>query len=84
MNLPLLSWCARCKSPDELGSHMSTLKCQKCPTKEGLLMPQCDMFNETESDYYCDFCDNQVTGNKCVNHVDPKVNPVRAGLFQHA
>ena len=26
-------------------------------------MPQCDMFKEDESDYNCDYCDNQMTGN---------------------
>ena len=44
---------------------MSTLKCQKC--LEGLLMPQCDMFKEDGSDYCCNFCDNQMTGNLTVD-----------------
>lgn len=45
----------RCKSPDELGSHMSTLQCQEC--QQGLVMPDCS----DDCLYHCHFCNHQMT-----------------------
>ena len=50
----------RCQSCDELGAHMSTLKCQNCP--QGLIMPDCDISNEEASEKYynCNTCDTKL------------------------
>ena len=45
----------RCRSPDELGSHMSTLKCQKCP--EGLVMPDFKDEQMLDTKYFCNNCE---------------------------
>ena len=59
-SISLRSGFFRCRSPEELGAHMSTLKCQKCP--EGLIMPDCDIFNEEPSEkfYNCNTCDTKL------------------------
>ena len=50
----------RCRSPKELGAHMSTLRCQNCP--QGLIMPDCDISNEDSSEKYynCNTCDTKL------------------------
>ena len=59
----------RCKSPDELGSHMSTLKCQNC--EMGWIMPDCQIYNENETKYYCHNCDNELSGTVFVINLVP-------------
>lgn len=50
--------CARCKSPDELGTHLSTLKCNKCDP--GLIMTT-DPY-EASAEWKCSHCDFKAPG----------------------
>ncbi|XP_059088067.1 SET domain-containing protein SmydA-8-like [Tigriopus californicus] len=55
--------CTRCADPSELGTHLSTLKCPKCPV--GNFMPE-DPLDST-SDWSCDACLSVLPSNYAQN-----------------
>ena len=56
--------CTRCQDPTELGSHFSTILCQKCPS--GLVTSS--KSTDICADWKCDSC-GQVLGSKEVEEV---------------
>ena len=48
--------CIRCQDPTELGSHFSTMFCQKCPNMEGLMLSTNP--TNTFSNWKCNTCGN--------------------------
>ncbi|XP_063701599.1 SET domain-containing protein SmydA-8-like [Culicoides brevitarsis] len=52
--------CKRCLDPSELCTHLSTLKCTKCP--EGGVLPSDPIDVEGKSDWKCTHCDFKAAG----------------------
>jgi len=46
--------CQRCSDPTELGTFASGIFCTKCPSQEGILLPEFPL--EPESDWACTKC----------------------------